>query len=83
MKLMGLPNWMHWLGWMLNSILVLSISISIVILLLFYTFNPATGPVILHGDFTLWWVVLFLYVMAATSFCFFISTFSERRKKNL
>lgn len=78
MKLMGLPNWIHWFGWLLNSILILSISVSIVMVLLFTKFNPEAGAVITFGDVTVWWVVFFLYAMAATSFCFFISIWSEK-----
>lgn len=80
MKIMGLPNWMHWLGWMINTLLVLVFSISIVIFLLFYSFDEFKGGIVTDGDFTVWWVVMLLYVMAATAFCFFISVFTTNRK---
>jgi hypothetical protein len=78
MKIMGLPNWIHWLGWMINSLLALSISITIVVFLFFYTFSEATGPVLPYSDPTIWWIVLFFYVTAATAFCFFVSVLVDQ-----
>jgi hypothetical protein len=83
MKMMGLPNWMHWLGWMLNSLLVLVFSNTLIIILFFIPFNEEAGGVLSASDPTLWWFVLFLYSMAATTFCFFISTFFQRGEKSL
>lgn len=80
MKIMGLPNWMHWLGWMINTLLVLVFSVSIVVFLLFFPFDEMKGGIVTDGDYTVWWVVLLLYVMAATSFCFFISVFTTNRE---
>ncbi len=79
--MMGLPNWMHWLGWMLNSLLVLVFSITLIILFFFIPLNEEAGAVVSFGDPTVWWLVLFLYGMASTTFCFFISTFFQRRER--
>ena len=79
LKMMGLPNWMHWLGWMLNSMLVLIVSITIIITLFFYPFN-GVGGVVEHSDPTLWWIVLFMYCVSSTAFCFFVSSFFQKRK---
>ncbi|ODN03994.1 ATP-binding cassette sub-family A member 3 [Orchesella cincta] len=76
MKIHGLPNWMHWFGWMINTLLVLVVSISIVIFFLFYPLDETKGGIVTDGDITVWWFLMFLYVMAATSFCFFISVFT-------
>ncbi|CAL8083288.1 unnamed protein product [Orchesella dallaii] len=75
LKLNGLRGWMQWMGWMLNSLLVLIISITIVIFLLFWTFNIESGAVLVYSDPTVWWIVLLLFAMSASSFCFFISSF--------
>lgn len=34
MKIMGLSNWLHWLGWFIKSMVLLTISITIVVALL-------------------------------------------------
>jgi uncharacterized protein involved in cysteine biosynthesis len=78
MKIMGCPNYLHWLGWMINSLLVLVISITIVVFFFFYTFSEVTGPVLPYSDPTVWWIVFFFYIIAATSYCFFISVLSDR-----
>jgi hypothetical protein len=68
---------MHWLGWMLNSLLVLVFSNTLIILFFFIPLNEKAGAVVSFGDPTVWWLVLFLYGMASTTFCFFISTFFQ------
>lgn len=34
MKIMGLPNWLHWLGWFIKSMVFMMISITFIVLLL-------------------------------------------------
>lgn len=74
----GIFHRIHWLGWMINSLLVLVISVTLVIFLFFTTFNEETGPVLPYSDPTVWWVVFFFYIIAATSYCFFVSVLSDR-----
>ncbi|OXA45953.1 ATP-binding cassette sub-family A member 3 [Folsomia candida] len=78
MKMTGIPNWMHWVGWMINSLLVLIISITLVIILLYIPFNSSTGGVLKNSDPTIWWFFLFCYAIWATSYCFLISSIFER-----
>jgi hypothetical protein len=80
MKIMGLPNWIHWLGWMINSLLALTISITFVTFLFFKTFDSESGPVLTYSDPTVWWMALFLFAVAATAFCFFISVLADNCK---
>jgi hypothetical protein len=75
----GLSNWMHWLGWMLNSMIVLLISITIVIVIFFVPFNSESGAVLKNSDPSLWWFVLVIYAIWATTYCFLISSISQRR----
>ena len=80
MRLMGLANWMHWVGWLVNSLLVLIISVTVIVVLFFVPFSSDSGAVLIHGDPTLWWVVLFLFALSATAWCFFVSAFFQKRK---
>lgn len=34
MKIMGLPNWLHWTGWFVKSMVFMTISISMIVILL-------------------------------------------------
>lgn len=34
MKIMGLPNWLHWTGWFVRSMIFMTLSISLIVLLL-------------------------------------------------
>lgn len=34
MKIMGLPNWLHWLGWFIKSMVFMMISITFIVILL-------------------------------------------------
>jgi len=78
--MMGIPNWMHMLGWMINCLSLLIISITIIIAALFISFNGSNNAVITNGDPSLWWFVLFIYVIWAISFCILLASFFDRRK---
>jgi ATP-binding cassette subfamily A (ABC1) protein 3 len=81
MRMSGMPNWMHWLAWMMNSMLFLTISVTIVVVLFCSSIlNHDAGPIIAHGSPAIWWIVLMLYVLSSTAFLFFISSFFQRRK---
>ncbi|CAL8085798.1 unnamed protein product [Orchesella dallaii] len=73
LKVNGLPGWMQWVGWMLNSMLGLVITVTIMVVLLHVRIRSA-GAIFEYGDPTVWWFVLMLYVMSATSFCCCISS---------
>jgi len=75
----GIPNWMHWFGWMMNSIVVLIFSITIVTILFFVTFNSESGAVFVKTDPTLWWFFMLFYIVWATTHCFLVSSFFNRR----
>lgn len=70
----GLPGWLQWMGWLINSMMILILSDTLVIILLFL-------GTVKFGDPGVWYFILLLYIMAATSFCFFLSTFFIRRKQ--
>ncbi|CAL8139104.1 unnamed protein product [Orchesella dallaii] len=72
LKLNGLASWMQWMGWMLNSMLGLVITVTIMVILLYIKIGSVA--IFESSDPTVWWFVLMLYVMSATSFCFCISS---------
>ncbi len=45
MKLMGLPNWMHWVSWFLNAYVTSAISVLIMVALICIEWQSGTGAV--------------------------------------
>ncbi len=45
MKLVGLPNWMHWTSWYLNAIVTSAISIFVMVILICIEWKPGAGKV--------------------------------------
>ncbi|ODM90575.1 ATP-binding cassette sub-family A member 3 [Orchesella cincta] len=72
LKLNGVSGWVQWLGWMLDSLLVLMISVTCVVVLLFV--ETGVGSTFQYTDPTIFWLNLMLYVISTTSFCLFISS---------
>ena len=78
---MGLRSYLHWIGWMLDSVLILVIPTTIVVFVLFKEFNPETGAFLVHSNPFLWWMVILLYVISAVSCLFFLSTLFQKGEK--
>lgn len=77
----GIPNWMHWFAWTFNSMILLTLSVTIVVVLFFTDFmNEEAGPLLSKSNPMIWWITLFLYTLSSTVFCFFISSFFQKRK---
>ncbi|CAG7730793.1 unnamed protein product [Allacma fusca] len=74
MKMMGLCSYQHWIGWMVDSLLVVMVSVTIVVILLFTRLRPEAEAFLVHSSPGVWWLTLMLYAMAAISFLFFLST---------
>ena len=81
MKMMGLKEWMLSLGWFINAILVNIVSITIIVIIL--KIDIGEHAILAYSDWFLIWIYLFLYCLAGISFCFFISSFFDRRKYSL
>lgn len=76
MKIMGLPSWMHWVGWFVRSIVYLSVMITIIVLILKIYWSPSTkASVLTYSSWTLVWFFLFCYSLATIGFFFMMSTF--------
>uniref|UniRef100_A0AAR5Q068 ABC transporter domain-containing protein n=1 Tax=Dendroctonus ponderosae TaxID=77166 RepID=A0AAR5Q068_DENPD len=79
MKIMGLPNWLHWIAWFLKTFSYLMISIILMVVLLKvrwytnteYTVFTYANPIVLL-------IFLFFYVCATITFCFAVSVFFSK-----
>ncbi|XP_063925793.1 phospholipid-transporting ATPase ABCA3-like isoform X3 [Zophobas morio] len=79
MKIMGLPNWLHWTAWFIKTFVFLLISIVLIILLLKISWNPNTDySVFTYSDPTVMLVFMILYMCATITFCFAISVFFSK-----
>ena len=76
--MMGLKDWMLWLGWYINALIVNIISISIITLIL--KIDVGIHAIMPNSDWFLIWLFLFFYCLAGIAFCFAVSSFFERRK---
>lgn len=72
LKMNGVPGWLQWLGWLANSLMIIVLSVTLVIILLFLN-------TVRYGDPGVWYLFIMLYMLAAVSNCFFLSSFFSRR----
>ncbi|XP_055389657.1 phospholipid-transporting ATPase ABCA3-like isoform X2 [Condylostylus longicornis] len=86
MKIMGLPNWLHWTAWFIKSYLLIVSAICLIVVLLKYNWkfnitgleHAANVAVFTH---TSWSALLFfmcIYGIAAVTFCFMFATFFSK-----
>lgn len=79
MKIMGMPNWIHWMGWFVRSIVYMLISISLIVMLMKVQWAPDHEVAVLtYTDWTLLWVFMFLYSITTITFCFMMSVFFNK-----
>jgi len=78
LRLMGLPREAYWFGWILNELIVQLPVLIIQTSLIFYEFDSNTGSLVRQGSFTLWFTLLFLYLLASLSFMTFVASFFKR-----
>ncbi|CAG7819973.1 unnamed protein product, partial [Allacma fusca] len=69
MKIVGLSNFIHWLGWFVDNFLILFISATLQAMILKF------GGILRNSDFFLIWVFLLSYTVSVISFSFLISAF--------
>ncbi|CAG7721592.1 unnamed protein product [Allacma fusca] len=72
MKIVGLSNFTHWLGWFIDNFAVLFSSATILTLVLKF------GKIWTYSDFTLIWFFLLSYTISVISFSFMFSTFFNK-----
>ncbi|XP_055683327.1 phospholipid-transporting ATPase ABCA3 isoform X3 [Lutzomyia longipalpis] len=79
MKIMGLPNWLHWTAWFCKIMIFFMISITLMVILLKVSWYRDTYiAVFTHTQWTVLWFYLFIYSIATTTFCFMMSTFFSK-----
>ncbi|KAJ8951652.1 hypothetical protein NQ318_012323 [Aromia moschata] len=79
MKIMGLPNWLHWTAWYLKTFLFLLLSaILIVVLLKVRWYSTSDFTVFTNSDPFVIFVFLLFYMSATVTFCFAISVFFSK-----
>ena len=75
MKMMGLPNYLHWCAWFVKSLMFLLVTTLLITILLCTQWQgEASLAVLNNSDPTLVFFFLFVYILSAISFCFFFST---------
>ena len=80
MKLMGLPNWMHWLCWFLDGTISAAISVFIAVLLVCVEWESGVGRVIYYSNGFIIYLFFMLYAMSLVIFLFAFSTLVSSRK---
>ncbi|GAB6026560.1 ATP-binding cassette sub- A member 1 [Chamberlinius hualienensis] len=71
-KVMGLGNGVHWMGWFMNSFVVMMVTV------IFLTLILKGGDILIRSDMSVIWVFLTLYMCATINFSFFVSSFFSR-----
>jgi hypothetical protein len=60
MKLMGLPNWMHWTSWFLNALATSAITIMIAVVLMCVEWKSGSGKVLDFSNYVVIWNVQYV-----------------------
>lgn len=79
MKIMGLPNWLHWTAWFIKQFIFLLISsILIVILLKIKWYSGTENSVFTNSDPILLLIFLQIFASSTIALCFVISVFFSK-----
>ncbi|XP_055602215.1 phospholipid-transporting ATPase ABCA1-like [Uranotaenia lowii] len=79
MKIMGLPNWLHWTAWFLRCMGSLLVTITLVTLLMTVNLSFRSDLSVLRNcNWTVLWVFLLAFSVATVSFCCMMSVFFNR-----
>lgn len=74
MKIMGLPNWLHWTAWFIKTFMFVMISVILIVFLMKVPWYPGTNlTVFSYSDPVLLLVYFIVYMVASICFCFMIS----------
>jgi hypothetical protein len=74
--MMGLPVSAFWAGVILDQFLIQIVMLSVSVPVLFMSFREV--QLVSHGEFWLWWIVLFMFNLASLCFVSFVSSFFKR-----
>ncbi|KAF5269887.1 hypothetical protein FQR65_LT05685 [Abscondita terminalis] len=79
MKIMGLPNWLHWTAWFFKSFITILISIIIMTILLTVKWYPNSEYTIFTNSNPLViFLILILFTTSTITFSFAVSTFASK-----
>lgn len=79
MKIMGLPNWLHWLAWFIKSFIMLLVTITLVVIIMKAKWYPNTDyTVFTQSNPLVIYLFLTFYACATITFCFAISVFFSK-----
>ncbi|KAK4877002.1 hypothetical protein RN001_009508 [Aquatica leii] len=79
MKIMGLPNWLHWTAWFCKSFITIFISIVLMVMLMTIKWYPNSDYTIFtYSHPLLLFIVLSLFTFATITFSFAISSLSSK-----
>ncbi|XP_053689710.1 phospholipid-transporting ATPase ABCA3-like [Sabethes cyaneus] len=79
MKIMGLPNWLHWTAWFVRSLILLLITITLVTVLMTVSLTTNTELAVLeYSEWSVLWVFLLAFAIATICFCFMMSVFFNK-----
>nr|XP_022903046.1 ATP-binding cassette sub-family A member 3-like [Onthophagus taurus] len=79
MKIMGLPNWLHWMAWSFNMLILLIISIALMVVIWKVSWRSDSGfSVITFSDASVLFVLLLCFICSLIAFCFLMSVFFKK-----
>ncbi|KAK5642701.1 hypothetical protein RI129_008868 [Pyrocoelia pectoralis] len=76
MKIMGLPNWLHWTAWFVKTFLVMLITVILMVILMTAKWYPGRNyTVFSQSNPLVIFLFLLFFICATITFCFAISVF--------
>ncbi|XP_050094334.1 phospholipid-transporting ATPase ABCA1-like isoform X1 [Anopheles aquasalis] len=79
MKIMGLPNWLHWTAWFVRCLILLLITISLLVFLVCANLTPNTDlSVLQYSEWSVLWFFFLSFVLVTICFCFMMSVFFNK-----
>uniref|UniRef100_A0A182NIG1 ABC transporter domain-containing protein n=1 Tax=Anopheles dirus TaxID=7168 RepID=A0A182NIG1_9DIPT len=79
MKIMGLPNWLHWTAWFVRCLILLLITISLLVFLISANLTSNTDlSVIEYADWSVLWFFFLTFILVTICFCFMMSVFFNK-----
>ncbi|XP_063703387.1 phospholipid-transporting ATPase ABCA1-like [Culicoides brevitarsis] len=79
MKIMGLPNWLHWSAWFVKCFIYLFFATLVMLVLMkAHWYSNMNVTVFTHSGFFVLWFYLMVYGVATIMFCFLLSVFFSK-----
>lgn len=78
MKIMGLPNWLHWMAWFVKCFLYMLIAAILVVLVLKVKWLNKDYTIFTYTDGTVLMFFFILFICATITFCFAVSVFFKK-----